>query len=144
MAHSSSTSDLFYRYKIPPLRLKFEGNRTVLLNMTEISKSLNRDPNLIIRYFSHKLCTSARFDPKRDCYVINGLHLVSSLQTILLSFSKIFIECKDCGNPETILSSKKNMFLKMICKACGQSNLINSDEKLTKIILQMIKKSFNN
>lgn len=43
-----SLSDQFYRYKMPKLVAKVEGKgngiKTVIVNMVEISKSLNRPP----------------------------------------------------------------------------------------------------
>jgi len=151
-----SVEDPFYRYKIPKLIIKIEGSRTQILNLPEISKSLNRDPirklnysmviidwrlNFLVisKYFSYKLCTQVRFDSKKNCYTINGnSNSSANLEELLAKFINTFVVCSECNNPETLLSSKKKAFIEMICNACGRRSLIDPKEKLTKIILKML------
>lgn len=41
----SHEDDPFYRYRIPKVDVKMEGSKTIIVNMVELSKTLNRPPN---------------------------------------------------------------------------------------------------
>lgn len=50
----NQTDDEFYRYKMPSLTTKHECGKTVIENMIEISKALNRPPKCLFFYYYFK------------------------------------------------------------------------------------------
>lgn len=122
-------SDQFYRYKMPKLVAKVEGKgngiKTVIVNMPEIAKSLNRPPMYPTKYFGCLLGAQVNFDSKSERYIVNGAHDPNKLQDLLDGFIQKYVLCQSCENPETILSvSKKKEVIGTNCMACGHSGTI--------------------
>eukprot|EP00049_Salpingoeca_infusionum_P023586 m.12963 g.12963 ORF g.12963 m.12963 type:complete len:440 (+) comp5884_c0_seq1:309-1628(+) len=130
--------DPFYRYKMPAIIAKVEGRgngiKTVIVNMTEIAKALERPPSYPTKYFGCELGAQTQIDPKGDRYIVNGQHTAEDLQNILDGFISKFVLCPGCDNPETRLSvSKKTINQK--CVACGYVGTIVSAHRLVTYIL---------
>lgn len=122
-------SDQFYRYKMPKLLAKVEGKgngiKTVIVNMPEIAKSLNRPPMYPTKYFGCLLGAQVNFDNKSERYIVNGAHDPEKLQVLLDGFIQKYVLCQSCENPETILSvNKKKEVIGTNCMACGHSGTI--------------------
>lgn len=122
-------SDQFYRYKMPKLVAKVEGKgngiKTVIVNMPEIAKSLNRPPMYPTKYFGCLLGAQVNFDNKSERYIVNGAHDPNKLQDLLDGFIQKYVLCQSCENPETILSvNKKKEVIGTNCMACGHSGTI--------------------
>ena len=116
--------DPFYRYKMPSLVVKTSKNFTTLENLPDISKSLDRNSEFILKYFGSKLGTQINVSKK----CINGNHSRDKLQSMLQNFIDEFVLCKDCLNPET-----KIIFVEsysMECSACGSVNILKDDKLL--------------
>lgn len=122
-------SDQFYRYKMPKLVAKVEGKgngiKTVIVNMPEIAKSLNRPPMYPTKYFGWKCGAQVNFDNKSERYIVNGAHDPNKLQDLLDGFIQKYVLCQSCENPETILSvNKKKEIIGTNCMACGHAGTI--------------------
>lgn len=136
-----SLSDQFYRYKMPKLLAKVEGKgngiKTVIVNMVDIAKSLNRPPMYPTKYFGCVLGAQVNYDPKNERYIVNGSHESNKLQDLLDGFIQKYVLCPSCHNPETVLGvlTKKNI-ITTSCKACGYNGLLNNKDKLTTYILK--------
>ncbi|RDD40730.1 Eukaryotic translation initiation factor 5 [Trichoplax sp. H2] len=136
-----ANNDPYYRYKMPRIIAKVEGKgngiKTVIVNMTEIAKSLQRPPSYPTKYFGCELGAQTQLDSKNDRYIVNGSHDGSKLQEILDGFIKKFVLCPECENPETDLSvdSRKEK-IKTSCLACGYHGLIDLRHKLSTFILK--------
>ncbi|MEJ1275944.1 eukaryotic translation initiation factor 5 [Cricetulus griseus] len=107
-----SVSDQFYRYKMPRLIAKVEGKgngiKTVIVNMVDVAKALNRPPTYPTKYFGCELGAQTQFDVKNDRYIVNGSHEANKLQDMLDGFIKKFVLCPECENPETDLFCHNN------------------------------------
>lgn len=124
-------SDQFYRYKMPKLVAKVEGKgngiKTVIVNMPEIAKSLNRPPMYPTKYFGCVLGAQVNFDNKSERYIVNGSHEQEKLQDLLDGFIQKYVLCQSCENPETILSvNKKKEIIGTSCMACGHAGTISA------------------
>lgn len=135
------TSDLFYRYKMPVLIAKVEGKgngiKTVVVNMVDIGKALNRPASFPCKYFGCELGAQTQMDDKKGRYVVNGAHEGVRLQELLDGFIKKFVLCPECENPETELQVQiaKSRIVR-VCKACGHHSIIDARHKLTTFILK--------
>lgn len=122
-------SDQFYRYKMPKLIAKVEGKgngiKTVIVNMPEIAKALNRPPMYPTKYFGVQLGAQVNFDSKSERYIVNGAHDPNKLQDLLDGFISKYVLCQSCNNPETILSvNKRKEVIATNCMACGFAGTI--------------------
>jgi translation initiation factor 5 len=120
--------DTFYRYKMPSLMAKVEGKgngiKTVITNMSDIAKSLNRPPSYPTKFFGCELGAQVICDDKSNRYIVNGVHEPYKLQELLDVFITKFVLCRACKNPETELSVAKDGVLYTKCKACGEKKTI--------------------
>jgi len=131
--------DNYYRYKMPRMQAKVEGKgngiKTVLVNMVDVARSLDRPPTYVTKYFGCELGAQTQFDVKNERYIVNGCHEAGKLQDMLDGFIKKFVLCEKCENPETVLKVKKNM-IGASCKACGHIFTMDMRHKLTTYIVK--------
>ncbi|KAM6274198.1 eukaryotic translation initiation factor 5 [Porphyrio hochstetteri] len=136
-----SVSDQFYRYKMPRLIAKVEGKgngiKTVIVNMVDVAKALNRPPTYPTKFFGCELGAQTQFDVKNDRYIVNGSHEANKLQDMLDGFIKKFVLCPECENPETDLHvNPKKQTIGNSCKACGYRGMLDTNHKLCTFILK--------
>jgi hypothetical protein len=66
---------------------------------------------------------------------VNGAHDTKKLCELLEAFIKKYVQCYDCGNPETVVKIKKEcIYLK--CKACGFVSGVDMRHKVNTFILR--------
>lgn len=134
-----NVSDPFYRYKMPRIMAKVEGKgngiKTVISNMVDIAKALERPPIYPTKYFGCELGAQTQIDVKNERYIVNGEHDAAKLQDILDGFIKKFVLCGSCENPETALLVRKNQ-IHSKCKACGHSAIIDPRWRLSTYIIK--------
>ncbi|XP_048852739.1 eukaryotic translation initiation factor 5-like isoform X2 [Brienomyrus brachyistius] len=136
-----SVSDQFYRYKMPRLIAKVEGKgngiKTVIVNMVDIAKALNRPPTYPTKFFGCELGAQTQFDTKNDRYIVNGSHEANKLQDMLDGFIRRFVLCSECDNPETDLHiNPKKQTIAISCKACGYRGMLDTRHKLCTFVLK--------
>uniref|UniRef100_A0A7N6B7A3 Eukaryotic translation initiation factor 5 n=1 Tax=Anabas testudineus TaxID=64144 RepID=A0A7N6B7A3_ANATE len=136
-----SVSDQFYRYKMPRLIAKVEGKgngiKTVIVNMVDVAKALNRPPTYPTKFFGCELGAQTQFDTKNDRYIVNGSHEANKLQDMLDGFIRKFVLCTECDNPETELHvNPKKQTIGTSCKACGNRGMLDTRHKLCTFILK--------
>jgi len=132
--------DKFYRYKMPSLLTKIEGKgngiKTVVPNMSDVSRALSRPPTYTTKFFGSELGAQTSCDEKNDRYIVNGAHQADKLRELLDVFIDKFVLCASCKNPETDLVVTKNDDIIRDCKACGQQTGIDMRHKLATYILR--------
>ncbi|KAF8659733.1 hypothetical protein HU200_058193 [Digitaria exilis] len=139
--------DAFYRYKMPSMITKIEGRgngiRTKIENITHIAKALDRPALYITKYFGYELGATNKLDEQHTSFV-SGAHDTAKLAGLLDNFIKKYVQCYECGNPETKIDISKNaaehkggnaMKVSLRCAACGFISGV-MDHKLTNFILK--------
>lgn len=114
-------TDLYYRYKMPRICAKVEGKgngiKTVIVNMAEVAKALNRPATYPTKYFGCELGAQTQFDHKNERFIVNGSHDSAKLQDLLDGFIRKYVLCPECDNPETdLLISAKKEIISQTCK----------------------------
>ncbi|TLY46859.1 MAG: eukaryotic translation initiation factor eIF-2-beta/eIF-5 family protein [Gammaproteobacteria bacterium] len=134
-------TDPFYRYKMPSLQARIEGGRrktkTVLINLEDMCKSLNRPPLYVLKYFAYELGTSSQLSKLSGVnkYMLLGVFDVIKLREILAKFIDKFVICINCNNPETKLiideplTKKTDTSLSLLCQACGNHNRLSKNTR---------------
>lgn len=112
------------RFEIPKVRGHLQGNKTVLSNFGEISNSLRREPQHMLKFILKELATPG--DVKGAGTVIIGSKISASrINDKIEQYARLFVICPECGKPDTQISKDKNInFMK--CMACGAKSPINS------------------
>jgi len=133
---SKNLDDPFYRYKMPALIIKNKGKgngvKTELINISDISKSLARDSENIMKFIGYELGTLA------NGIIINGKFDENILKGLIEKYIEKFVICDVCGNPETFFVIRKKL-LKKECKACGERCDVDIKHKLTDYIIRHLK-----
>jgi translation initiation factor 5 len=131
--------DPFYRYKMPKLMIKIEGKgngiKTVIPNMSDIAKSLNRPPSYPAKYFGSELGAQVILNEKDSRYIVNGAHQDEKLQSLLDVFIDKFVLCGACKNPETFMIVKNDK-ITLDCLACGQQTAVDLVHRLCAYIVK--------
>ncbi|ODV62973.1 translation initiation factor eIF5 ASCRUDRAFT_43254 [Ascoidea rubescens DSM 1968] len=132
-------TDPFYRYKMPPIQSKIEGKgngiKTAIVNLSDVSRALNRPNAYIVKFFGFELGAQTSITESTDRYLVNGSHDSAKLQDLLDGFINKFVLCKSCKNPETEIFINKGALLRD-CKACGKQTDIDPRLKLSSYILK--------
>lgn len=125
ISNDINNSDPFFRYKMPKVTLKHEGKgngvKTVVSNIKDVSKSLNRNVGDLLAFIATELSVCSL--QRKDDYIINGTFDTQTVQNIIAKFVTSHVLCDVCGNPETVFvsnaCSKKEASLYKVCQACG-------------------------
>ncbi|MEM0476123.1 MAG: hypothetical protein QW367_00595 [Candidatus Aenigmatarchaeota archaeon] len=109
------------RYAIPEIEVKYEKNKTYVLNIKEILFKIKRKEEDFKGDFSRIVGIPARFE--NDILVLNGLVNKEILRKKLEDYIKNFVICDVCNKPETIIiEENKIRYLK--CEACGNKKIL--------------------
>lgn len=135
----SNAGDQFYRYKRPKLVARIEGRgngiKTNAVNLVDVSKALERPTEYVLKFFGCELGAQTKFTAESGTCIVNGAHEVNALNELLEKFTKKYVQCHQCGNPETRIRIRKgDIFLK--CKACGHTSDVDMRHKLNTFILK--------
>jgi translation initiation factor 5 len=139
-----SIQDPFYRYQMPVMKIqvtgKHQGRDVVILNLKDVAKALERDTLYIMKFFNTELQSRFVCDDKTSTYQIHGNYDVEQLSQVLDRFIDIYVLCgsAECKLPETNLEITGSK-LRMTCRACGKSNIIPNDHKLTNFIFKNVR-----
>ncbi|HIQ51417.1 MAG TPA: translation initiation factor IF-2 subunit beta [Nautiliaceae bacterium] len=104
------------RFEIPKVKGHYEGNKTVITNLHEIAKLLNRDLNHLVKFLVKELGAPANIEENR--VIFNRKLSPSQINSKIQSYAKEFVICHECGKPDTkIIKEERTYFL--VCMACG-------------------------
>lgn len=109
------TSDSGERFNPPAVKSFIEGKTTIVQNLKNISKYLNRDINHIIKYLSKELATSGNIDGNR--VIFTGKFKNYVINSKMGQYIDDFVKCKECGSPDTKIE-KENRIKVIHCMAC--------------------------
>lgn len=112
------------RFEIPKVRGHLQGNKTILSNFNEISHTLRRDPQHMLKFILKEIAAPGEI--KRTGNVIIGSKVpASKINDKISLYAKQFVICPECGKPDTQISKDKNVSF-MKCMACGAKTSIRS------------------
>lgn len=130
-------NDPNYRYKMSEVLLKYEGQgngqRTVFLNLNEISQELKRDSESIILFLVTVLGCKCIVNKEKQV-VLYGTHTKEIVQNAIYDYISNFVLCQKCKNPETQFISKGKSDIEMKCNACPEISQINLNKTNLKVI----------
>lgn len=139
--------DNFYRYKMPAIATKVEGNgngiKTVFPNMHEICSRIKRPESIMLSFFQSELGAQKIANQKDDKFIVMGSHAQERMQEKVYSYIERFVLCKHCRNPETTVSVEAREKVMLTCRACGKASAVSPGEKVYSAFVQYYKNEAN-
>lgn len=111
------------RFEIPKVKGHLQGNKTVISNFGDISKTLQRKLELVIKYIEKQLATKAIIEG--NFVIFNTKLSATKINERIQQFADQLVICKECGKPDTKLSKDTGVFF-LKCQACGAKYSIKS------------------
>ena len=111
------------RFVIDNVKGHLEGNKTVLVNLHAIAKTLGRDVNHLLKYLLRELATPGKI--VRDRVLLGTKVSAKMINKKIKKYASEFVFCSECNKPDTELSEEKEItYLK--CLACGSKKPVKS------------------
>jgi translation initiation factor 2 subunit 2 len=109
------------RLELPRLQVTMVGMRTTIVNFKEISDTLDRDPQHILKFLTREMATAATYHDGRA--IFQGKFPRDTFERLLQRYTEGFVTCPVCKRPDTrILREKRLSFI--VCNACGARSSI--------------------
>ena len=111
------------RFEIPKIKGHLQGNKTIISNFSEISKTLRRKLELIVKFVEKQLATKAVIEG--NFVIFNTKLSASKINERIQQFADQLVICKECGKPDTKLSKDTGIYF-VKCQACGAKYSVKS------------------
>ncbi len=104
------------RFSVAKPQVEKAGAKTIIVNFFEISGSLRRDPDDIVKFLLKQLATKGDLEGQR--LVVQGNFSQEMIGKKIDLYIKTYVLCSECGKPDTkIVTEGGKHYLK--CEACG-------------------------
>ncbi len=111
------------RFEIPKVKVQREGNRTVIKNLSQIAKTLNRSEEHLYKYMVKSLGTAGILEAGR--VILQGKFTEDEVQSELDRYVKEYVLCRECQSPDTEFRKEERvLFVK--CLACGAKHPVRN------------------
>lgn len=111
----------YSRFTTPQIEARIQGKVTVVQNLGEVSKTINRKPSMLAKYLLREFGTMGSSDDQR--LLMKGQFRQQQVQEKFEEFLSLYVICPECGRPDTrIIQEMRVNFLK--CEACGSRHPI--------------------
>ncbi len=110
------------RFELPNPITRTVGKKiTMIINFTDISTKLNRDPKHLLKFMSRELATAGSIEDTRA--IFQGKFSELTVNRLVTIYTNRYVVCPICNSPDTkVLKEGKFNFL--ICEACGAKSSI--------------------
>ena len=109
------------RFELPSPTIRTSGNKTLILNFTEISSKLNRDSKEVLKFMVRELATAGNVEDQRA--IFQGKFSEVTIHRLLDIYTNRYVICPICKGPDTKVI-KENKFNFLLCEACGAKSSI--------------------
>lgn len=107
------------RFEMPKVGSLIQGKITVVQNLGEISKAVNRNTDMVAKYLIKELGTAGTHDGQH--VTLKGQFRSSQVQEKFEAFVGQYVLCAECKRPDTkIMKEGRVHFIK--CEACGSKH----------------------
>lgn len=111
------------RFKLDKIKGHIEGNKTILVNLKQIAKQLNRKLEHLLKYLLRELATPGK--TVRDRVILGSKFPASLINKKIKKYMSEFVICSECGKPDTELVEVEGIaYLK--CMVCGVKKPVKS------------------
>ncbi len=126
------------RFEPPVISSIVQGKLTVIQNLGEVAKAINRTPDMLTKWLLRELGTSGVFESGH--LVVKGHFRQHQIQEKFIAFLNQYVICPECGRPDTkIVKEDRVNFLK--CEACGSRHPLGGIKASTRKVEKRFKPS---
>ncbi len=104
------------RLEMPRLFVSMVGMRTTIANFKEVSDTLDRDPQHILKFLTREMATAATYHDGRA--IFQGKFPRDTFERLLTRYMENFVICPVCKRPDTKIVKEKRLSF-IVCNACG-------------------------
>jgi len=106
------------RFTLPRFEVVISGKRTFITNFKKVADTLNRKPEIILRYILKEIGAPGVVEDQMA--VIQGEVSPKTLNLLLNRFYEMYVKCPVCGSPDTkLVKERKRKYMYIECMACG-------------------------
>jgi len=109
------------RLEMPRLFVSMVGMRTTISNFKEVSDTLDRDPQHILKFLTREMATAATYHDGRA--IFQGKFPRDTFERLLARYMEAFVICPVCKRPDTRIVKEKRLSF-IICNACGAKSSV--------------------
>ncbi|KAG0437967.1 Eukaryotic translation initiation factor 2 subunit 2 [Dictyocoela muelleri] len=99
-------------------------NKKTSVNAIDISNSLKRDPNHLIKYLLTELVTTGSIN-KDGRLLMKGVFLKNQIQEVLRMYIEHFVVCTSCDSTDTSIIKENKLFF-LFCSACKSKKYVGN------------------
>ncbi|MBT4446212.1 translation initiation factor IF-2 subunit beta [archaeon] len=112
------------RFTIDKVKGHLEGSKTVISNLKQIAKTLERDPEHLLKYLLRETASAGKFSGERAIFAAKiG---AATINKKIKKYASEFVFCSECGKPETKLDVERGGISYLKCQACGVKKPVKS------------------
>jgi translation initiation factor 2 subunit 2 len=111
-------------FEMPKASVLVIGGKTIIQNFRDIAHVLNREEELLRRYFMKELNVPG-FINEAGQLELRGKFSASAINQLLERFVQVYVRCSTCGSVHTRLIKKGKIFI-LKCDACGAETTIHA------------------
>lgn len=104
-------------FEVPKVSVLVIGGKTIIQNFKDIAQVLNRDEELLKRYFMKELNVPGSVNEAGQLE-LRGKFNATAINQLLERFVQKYVKCSTCGSAHTKLTKKAKIFV-LKCEACG-------------------------
>ncbi len=104
------------RFTIEKIKGHLEGNKTILANLKQIAKNLQREESHLLKYLLRELATPGKYE--KDRAILGTKVAASAINKKIKKYASEYVFCSECNKPETKLIEEKGITY-LRCQACG-------------------------
>ena len=111
------------RFTIEKIKGHLEGNKTILANLKQIAKTLQRDESHLLKYLLRELATPGKYE--KDRAILGTKVAASAINKKIKKYASEYVFCSECNKPETKLIEEKGITY-LRCQACGAKKTVKN------------------
>ena len=109
------------RFELPIAMVQIIGQRTIVVNFSDVVDRLNRDPHHVLKYLAKEMATAGSYESGRGYF--QGRFSRETINRLISVYSNRFVICPVCHRPDTrVVREGRLSFL--VCEACGARSSI--------------------
>ncbi len=105
-----------------PIVERLGSKRVIWTNFQDCAKSLNREPDHIMRFFFNFLTTTGNLDGEGK-FIFKNVFKAPQIKTTLDEYIHNYVSCKSCKKGNTVFSKERGLTF-LNCKNCHASRTV--------------------